>query len=479
MAALSLPKKVKSGELEFFKEVGDAVLAPPLGYEYLGWIYAVADTLGEAEERVERIMSGVDIEIAKFSRGSSLGRTIRKSGMSAARLTRRAVIGAARIEHIRTLPLEKQRNLHVGIASNGFAGSDNPIEAELTSDAEVIAATLAERGYRTTFLDFNHPFEAAQQIQDDKIDIIFNLCERINHSGLLEPHAASLLDILQVPYTGSNPFTLSLCLDKIRVKKLFAFHRIPTPRWDYLYEADDSFDEDFPLPAIVKPANSDSSIGITNDSVVDNRAALQERIRYVLEDLKRPALIEEFVDGDEYDVSILGNWDDKQRILPAVPLGFHGAAGRLLAHVSLRGQVHGQRGAQEGHRGATPAQGRSRQADVADFRDGAGRPQRGWLQRLWPRRGARGPEWKPLRIGSESQPVHRPDRLRAVRRQTGRHGLWRFPGRNPATGDPALPGPPALLSPADDDALSPVAGRARRISFAAAYWTAPRGYGCA
>jgi D-alanine-D-alanine ligase len=316
VAALSLPKKVKSGELEFFKEVGDAVLAPPLGYEYLGWIYAVADTLGEAEERVERIMSGVDIEIAKFSRGSSLGRTSRKSGMSAARLTRSAVIGAARIEHIRTLPLEKQRNLHVGIASNGFAGSDNPIEAELTSDAEVIAATLAERGYRTTFLDFNHPFETAQQIQDDKIDIIFNLCERINHSGLLEPHAASLLDILQVPYTGSNPFTLSLCLDKIRVKKLFAFHRIPTPRWDYLYEADDSFDEDFPLPAIVKPANSDSSIGITNDSVVDNRAALQERIRYVLEDLKRPALIEEFVDGDEYDVSILGNWDDKQRILP-------------------------------------------------------------------------------------------------------------------------------------------------------------------
>ena len=316
LASLSLPKKVKEGELEFFKEVGDAVLAPPLGYEYLGWTYAVADTLGEAEERVERIISEVEIEIAKFSRGSSLGRTIRKSGMSAARLTRRAVIGAARIEHIRTLPLEKQRNLHVGIASNGFAGSDNPIEAELTSDAEAIAATLAERGYRTTFLDFNHPFEAAQQIQDDRIDIVFNLCERINHSSLLEPHAASLLDVLQVPYTGSNPFTLSLCLDKIRVKKLFAFHRIPTPRWDYLYEADDSFDENFPLPAIVKPANSDSSIGITNDSVVDNPAALRERIRYVLEDLKRPALIEEFVDGDEYDVSILGNWDDKQRILP-------------------------------------------------------------------------------------------------------------------------------------------------------------------
>jgi len=316
LSGLSLPKKVKDGDLQFFKQVGDAVLAPPLGYEYLGWTFAEADTLGEAEEKVERVMESVDIEIAKFSRGSSLGRTTRKSGMSAARLSRRAVLGAARIEHIRNLPREKQRNLRVGIASNGFAGSENPIEAELTSDAEAIGATLGERGYHTSFVDFNHPFEAVQQIQDEKIDIVFNLCERINHSGLLEPHAASLLDILQVPYTGSNPYTLALCLDKIRVKKLFAFHHIPTPRWDYLYAADEAFDEDFPLPAIVKPANSDSSIGITNESVVDSRKALKKRIEYVLHDLKRPALIEEFIDGDEYDVSILGYTDDQQRILP-------------------------------------------------------------------------------------------------------------------------------------------------------------------
>jgi len=316
LASLTLPKTVESGELQFFKHVGDAVLAPPHGFEYLGWAFASADTLGEAEERVERIMGSVDMEVARFSRGSSLGRTIRKSSLSSARFTKDALLGVARIEHIRALPLEEQRSLHVGIGSNGFAGSANPIEAELTSDAQKIAETLAERGYTTTFLDFNHPFEAVQQIQDSKVDIVFNLCERINHSSLLEPHAAALFDILRIPYTGSNPFTLGLCLDKIRVKKLLHFHRIPTPRWDYLYEAGDAFDEDFPLPAIVKPANSDSSLGITNDSVVDSREALLKRIDYVLHELKRPALVEEFIDGDEYDVSILGNWDDQQRILP-------------------------------------------------------------------------------------------------------------------------------------------------------------------
>lgn len=316
LASLSLPEKVENGEIAFFKRVGDAVLAPPQGYEYLGWVYSAADTLGEAEERVERTMEAASMEIARFSRGSALGRTVRKSSLGSARIHRDALLAAARIEHVRTLPDSEQKSLHVGIASNAFAGSDDPIEAELTSDAETIARTLEERGYRSSFLDFNDPFEAVRQIQASGIDVIFNLCERINHSSLLEPHAAALFDILRIPYTGSNPFTLSLCLDKIRVKKLLSFHSIPTPRWDYLYERDDEFDENFPLPAIVKPANSDSSIGITNDSVVETREALLERIDYVLGDLERPVLIEEFVEGDEYDVSILGNWGDDQRVLP-------------------------------------------------------------------------------------------------------------------------------------------------------------------
>jgi len=316
LASLSLPKKVEGGEIAFFKRVGDAVLAPPQGYEYLGWVFASADTLGEAEDRVQRTMSEAKMEIARFSRGSALGRTVRRSSLTSARFYRDALLGAARIEHVRALPKNAQRNLHVGIASNAFADSDNPIEAELTSDARKIADTLEARGYRTTFLDFNQPFEAAREIQDQHVDVVFNLCERINHSSLLEPHAAAMFDILRIPYTGSNPFTLGLCLDKIKVKKLLSFHSIPTPPWDYLYERDEQFDENFPLPAIVKPANSDSSIGITNDSVVATREALFERIDYVLGDLQRPVLIEAFIDGDEYDVSIMGNWADDQRVLP-------------------------------------------------------------------------------------------------------------------------------------------------------------------
>jgi D-alanine-D-alanine ligase len=152
-------------------------------------------------------------------------------------------------------------------------------------------------------------------LQKTDVDMMFNVCERINESSLLEPHAASLLDIFEIPYTGSNPQTLALCIDKIRVKKLLNFHGIPTPNYDYVYNVDDTIRGDLKFPLIVKPANTDNSIGITNDSVVTNWEQLKKQVEYVIKKIKRPALIEEFIDGDEIDVSILGN-DKELSVLP-------------------------------------------------------------------------------------------------------------------------------------------------------------------
>jgi D-alanine-D-alanine ligase len=124
------------------------------------------------------------------------------------------------------------------------------------------------------------------------------------------------LDVLKIPYTGSNPFTLSLCIDKIRVKKLLTYHKIPTPEWDYVYTLKDKVREDLKFPLIIKPANTDNSIGITNDSVVMNETQLNRQLKHVVEELGRPALIEEYIEGDEYDVSILGSEEDDLRVLP-------------------------------------------------------------------------------------------------------------------------------------------------------------------
>ena len=152
---------------------------------------------------------------------------------------------------------------------------------------------------------------------------MFNVSERINNSSLLEPHTASILDTLQIPYTGSNPFTLALCIDKIRVKKLLAYHEIPTPKWDYAYSMDDEIDDEMHYPLIVKPGNTDNSIGITNDSVVTNKRELKKQLEYIVLKLGRPALVEEYIEGDEYDVTIIGDNETNLRVLPLSRSLFH------------------------------------------------------------------------------------------------------------------------------------------------------------
>ncbi|MFA5076311.1 MAG: ATP-grasp domain-containing protein [Patescibacteria group bacterium] len=310
-------KKDYLEELHFFKKIGDPILVPPDGYEPLGWVTVSGYSMPDAQENLKDVLRYVKYEIGKFTPESSIGKTSRKNSFSHASLNTSLIIQAAKIEKIRRTKKEDIKNLHVGIAANVYEDSDDTsIEKELMSVGKSIEKTLKDRGYKVTFFDLNNIDKAFKELRDSDVDIVFNVCERINNSSLLEPHAASLLDILQIPYTGSNPSTLSLAIDKIRVKKLLNYHNIPTPRWDYAYTLDEDIDESLQYPLIVKPANADNSIGITNESVVTNKEELNRQLKKIIVDFNRPALIEEYIEGDEYDVSIMGSEDDDLKVLP-------------------------------------------------------------------------------------------------------------------------------------------------------------------
>lgn len=312
-----LKKHPRLEEFHFYKKVGDPVLVPPEGYEYLGWVTVSGENLLDAQDNLENIMKYVKFEVAKFDSTSFLGKTLRKNRFSYAALNKSLVTGAAKIERIRRVSLKDQRNLHIGIACNIYPENQTGVvEGELTSIGQRIQQVLKERGYRVTFFDFNNVQQAINQLIKSNVDLVFNVCERINDSSLLEPHVASIFDILQIPYTGSNPFTLALSLDKIRVKKLLTYHGIPTPKWDYAYYLDDKISDELQYPLIVKPGNTDDSIGITNDSIVTNPVELKSQLKKVIHDLGRPALVEEYIEGDEYDVSILGSEAEDLRVLP-------------------------------------------------------------------------------------------------------------------------------------------------------------------
>lgn len=307
-------------QLHFFKKVGEPVLVPPEGYEYMGWITVSGYSLPDAQENLKEALKFIDYEVAKFTPDSSIGRTSRENSFSHASLNTKLLIQAAKIEKIKLVAGDDQRNLRIGIASN-FDEDEPEANGEPVvqlSLAKIIEKTLKERGYRTTLFDFNNIEKVMKELKtkSKNVDLIFNACEKINNSIQLKSHAAALLDILQLPYTGSSPFALSLCRDKIQSKKLLAYHGIPTPKWDYVYALDEEIDETLKYPLIVKPSNMDDSFGITNESVVTNKEDLQREIRKVVDGLRCPALIEEYIEGDEYDVPILGNDEADLQVLP-------------------------------------------------------------------------------------------------------------------------------------------------------------------
>lgn len=303
-------------ELHIYKKIGEPVLIQPDGTEFLGWLTVSGASAVDAQDNLRDALDYIDFKVVKFDPASSIGKTSRKYNYSYSSSQKDNLLRAVKLETMRRMSTKNLRKLHIGIACNIYDGENGSVEADLMSVGKNIEKSLLERGYKVSFFDFNNLPKVFNDLRTSDVDMVFNVCERINESSLLEPHAASILDTLQIPYTGSNPFTLALCIDKIRVKKLLAYHDIPTPNWDYAYSMEDEIDDELKFPLIVKPGNTDNSIGITNDSVVTNKRQLRKQLEKIVLKLGRPALIEEFIEGDEYDVSIIGSDENDLQVLP-------------------------------------------------------------------------------------------------------------------------------------------------------------------
>ena len=311
-----LDKKKYLEEIHFFKKTGDPILVPPEGYEYIGWITVSGFSLPDAQENLKDALRHIKYEVAKFKPESSIGKTSRKSSFSQAALNTNILVQAAKIEKIKIITKENQRNLHIGIAYNVYDEGDSKLEQRFTHTGEEIEKILKSRGYKVSLFDFNNAGKVFNELRKSDVDLIINACEGVNDLTALKSHVSAILDILQIPYTGSNSLTLSLSTDKIKFKKLLDYHSIPTPEWDYIASLDDKVYENLRYPLIVKPSNTNNSIGISNDSVVTNESQMQEQLNKILREYNTPALVEEFIEGDEYDVSIIGSDKDNLQVLP-------------------------------------------------------------------------------------------------------------------------------------------------------------------
>lgn len=183
-----------------------------------------------------------------------------------------------------------------------------------------VEAALAEN-HKVTRVVANDPATAFRKLDRLRPDIVFNMVEGLEGVNR-ESHLPAMLEALGIPFTGSDPLTLSICLDKARTKEILAYHGVPTPRFVVVEgEADLRKLAGFPTPAMVKPIAEGSSRGITNDCVVHESEQLLKKTAEILTKYHQPALVEEFLPGTEFTVAMLGNGSTVQ-VLPLVQISF-------------------------------------------------------------------------------------------------------------------------------------------------------------
>jgi D-alanine-D-alanine ligase len=150
--------------------------------------------------------------------------------------------------------------------------------------------------------------ELRSAVADWEPDIVFNLLEEFDGIVTYDQHVVAFLELLRQPYTGCNPRGLLLSRDKSLCKQLLAFHRIATPRFAVFRRgARLQLPKKQRFPLFVKSTVEDASLGIAQASVVDDMTKLKERIEFVHEQVKSDALVEEYIEGRELYVGMLGN----------------------------------------------------------------------------------------------------------------------------------------------------------------------------
>jgi len=161
---------------------------------------------------------------------------------------------------------------------------------------------------------------AYTKLKENRPDIVFNIAEGLNGFNR-ESQIPAMLDMLQIPYTGSDALTLGLCLDKSRTKEILTYHKIPNAKFFTASGFEEFKNKEINFPAIVKPVSEGSSKGIFSSSFVNNLAELKDEVLRIISNYNQPALIEEFLPGREFTVAVLGN-DDEAVVLPIIEIKY-------------------------------------------------------------------------------------------------------------------------------------------------------------
>jgi D-alanine-D-alanine ligase len=185
-----------------------------------------------------------------------------------------------------------------------------------------VVQTLRALGHELKVIGVHDDLTPIRSAMDDfKPSITFNLMEAFDDVVVFDQNVVSYLELLKVPYTGCNPRGLTLSRDKGLAKKLMAYHRIAVP--DFLVVPvgrRPKLPKRLHFPLIVKSLTYESSTGISQASVVENEEQLNKRVQFIHDTIMTPAIVEEFIDGRELYVGVIGN--DRLQTFPVWEMSF-------------------------------------------------------------------------------------------------------------------------------------------------------------
>ena len=194
------------------------------------------------------------------------------------------------------------------------AESNDPVVAQLEE-------ALAAQGHETTRVVVGDALTPlVEALGAAAPDLVWNLAEAFGGKSALESNVAAVLNLLGLRYTGSSPAGLILAGDKVLAKKILSFHEIRSPEFATLYRGAVDWAGELEFPLIVKPPQEDASIGITTKSLVRDVRELFVKLDELQAEFRSPALVEQFVDGREFYVGVLGN--AHAEALPVIELDF-------------------------------------------------------------------------------------------------------------------------------------------------------------
>jgi len=184
-----------------------------------------------------------------------------------------------------------------------FADPDN-----MYTEKDVYNA-LNANGYEVSLLGVNNSVTPLlEEIKENRPDVIFNLMEVFDNKSYYEKNITAFIEMLGIPYTGALSDSIFICNNKGLTKKLLSFHKIKVPRFYVFYKTRKVFlPKRLKLPLIIKPLCEEASRGISQASIADSEDSFFERVKFIHENMGMDAIVEEYIEGRELYITVMGN----------------------------------------------------------------------------------------------------------------------------------------------------------------------------